>query len=109
MVSLPTLVLILAAHTSLAEPDRDERTLRPILIGGPLENAVLPLSPVRERQPEDRDRGDAAARFTLGRWLHQQQRYDAALREYQRAWRIDPQAFPILLYRVAWSASRYRR
>lgn len=54
------------------------------------------LVPAQPRSESDRDRLTASAMFAHGRLLYQREKYDAALRRYQRAWRYDPEATSIL-------------
>ncbi len=54
-----------------------------------------PFVPARPRTPTDRWRIEALALFATARAAQQQQQYETALRLYQRALRLDPQAAPI--------------
>jgi tetratricopeptide (TPR) repeat protein len=54
----------------------------------------------RPRQPaseKDNDRREAVALYAAGRMLEHRQDYAGALRNYQRAWRCDPQATDVLV------------
>src|SRR5687768_11772488 len=58
---------------------------------------VATLLPTTQPPSEiQRDRLEAAAFFAAGRVLEQRQELPAALRRYQRAFRLDPTAEPVL-------------
>jgi tetratricopeptide (TPR) repeat protein len=88
-------VLILARPTSAVPSD-------------PFEDRPEPLVVKHPRSEEEQDRLDAAALFAAGRTLEQRDESAAALREYERAMRLDPQATPILreLVPLAYSLNR---
>ncbi|MFM7070496.1 MAG: tetratricopeptide repeat protein [Planctomycetota bacterium] len=54
------------------------------------EDAVAPLRPARQRSEAEEDRVLAAAYSAAGRLAFQRDDFAAALRQYQRAWRYDP-------------------
>jgi tetratricopeptide (TPR) repeat protein len=72
------------------------------------EDRPEPLVVKHSRSEEEQDRLDAAALFAAGRTLEQRDESAAALREYERAMRLDPQATPILreLVPLAYSLNR---
>ncbi len=93
-----TLVLILTASVGhLAAADADSTAaigaLPPL---SPLDDAVTRLIPERDRSEAEEDRVRATAFFAHGRILFQRQKFDQALRQFQRAWRNDPQSVSIL-------------
>jgi tetratricopeptide (TPR) repeat protein len=57
---------------------------------------TLPHDPVQPRSEEDQDRVEAAAQYTYGRLLLHREQYADALRNFQRAYRADPQAPSVL-------------
>ncbi len=61
-----------------------------------LEDEPALLEPRRERTPAERDRLEAIVEFATGRMLERRQQEAEALRYYQRAYRLDPQAGDIL-------------
>jgi tetratricopeptide (TPR) repeat protein len=73
-----------------------------------LDDAATLLSPTPERSETDRDRLEAAAMFAAGRVHEQRQELPAALQRYQRAFRLDPTAEPVLraLVPLAFSMGR---
>src|SRR5258707_15274999 len=76
--------------------------------GDPLEDRPEPLAASRPRSEEEQDRLDAAAKFAAGRTLEQREQSAAALRLFERAVRLDPQATPVLreLVPLAYSLNR---
>jgi tetratricopeptide (TPR) repeat protein len=64
--------------------------------GDRFEDEPQPLVSEHPRTEEEQDRLDAAAKFAAGRTLEQREESAAALRLYERAARLDPQATPIL-------------
>jgi tetratricopeptide (TPR) repeat protein len=61
-----------------------------------LDDFPTPLVPRQARTQAEEDRVTASALFAHGRMLVQRGDLTGALRRYQRAWRYDPQAVPIL-------------
>jgi tetratricopeptide (TPR) repeat protein len=61
-----------------------------------LDDPVLPLVPKHSRSEAEQDHLDALARFAAGRVAHQRGDNAAALRQYQRAARLDPNATAVL-------------
>jgi tetratricopeptide (TPR) repeat protein len=61
-----------------------------------LDDPVEPLVSTRNRSGRDEDRIRALALFAAGRVAEQKQDYPRALRNYQRAYRLDPEAVPVL-------------
>jgi tetratricopeptide (TPR) repeat protein len=76
--------------------------------GGPFEDRPEPLAASHPRSEEEQDRLDAAAKFAAGRTLEQREQLAAALRLFERAVRLDPQATPVLreLVPLAYSLNR---
>jgi tetratricopeptide (TPR) repeat protein len=66
------------------------------------------LVPKQSRSEEERDRLEAAAMFAAGRTLEQREESAAALKMFERAARLDPQATPVLreLVPLAYSINR---
>lgn len=60
------------------------------------ESAPLPIQPARYRTEREGDQLSAAALFMEGRILERRNEGSLALRKYQRAWRLDPEARVIL-------------
>ncbi|MEX2140714.1 MAG: tetratricopeptide repeat protein [Pirellulales bacterium] len=65
---------------------------------GPIEldDVPAPLNQDEPRSEAHRDRLDAVSMFAAGRMLEQRQELPQALRRYQRAFRLDPTAEPVL-------------
>src|SRR5262245_40545924 len=61
-----------------------------------LEDAPEPFVPSRPRSEVQNDRLRSLALFAAGRVAEQKQDYPLALRNYQRAWRLDPEAVAAL-------------
>lgn len=61
-----------------------------------LEEPPQPLVPERPADQNQRDRLEALAMFSAGRLLEQQEKYQDALRLYERAFRYDPKAVTVL-------------
>src|SRR5262249_31586961 len=61
-----------------------------------LDDPIAPLVPLHERSGRDGDRVRALGLFAAGRVAEQKQDYRQALRDYQRALRLDPEAVPAL-------------
>lgn len=88
-----TLAFVLA---TLLLPDRSP--MQRLRAAGPVELDDVP-APLRQTVPRteaERDRLDAVAMFAAGRMLEQRQELPQALRRYQRAFRLDPTAEPVL-------------
>jgi tetratricopeptide (TPR) repeat protein len=68
-----------------------------------------PLVMKHPRSESQQDRLDAAALFAAGRTLEQRDELPAALRDYERAIRLDPQATPVLRELVPLAYSMNRR
>ncbi len=68
------------------------------LRAGPIEldDAPAPLGNSEPRSEAERDRLDAVSMFAAGRLFEQRQELAPALRRYQRAFRLDPTAEPVL-------------
>jgi tetratricopeptide (TPR) repeat protein len=60
-----------------------------------LDDRALPL-PETQRSEAERDRLEAVSLFSAGRLFEQRQELPAALRRYERAFRLDPTAEPVL-------------
>lgn len=75
---------------------------------GDLDDPLAPFVPKVERTPEEADRLEALALFAAGRMLEQQQDMAGALRRYERAVRLDPQALPVYqsIVQLAFSSGR---
>src|SRR5262245_29833483 len=74
----------------------------------PLDDPLESLSARATRSEEDEDRLDALAHFSAGRVLQQRQQFKQALRQYERALRLDDAAGPALrdLVPLAFAAGR---
>jgi tetratricopeptide (TPR) repeat protein len=74
----------------------------------PLDDPLESLSARATRGEEDEDRLDALAHFSAGRVLQQRQQFKQALRQYERALRLDDAAGPALrdLVPLAFAAGR---
>src|SRR5690606_18238480 len=70
----------------------------PAPLPGPLEleDPIAPLTPVKPRTEAEQDHLDALAHFAAGRVAVQREDHATALREYQRAARLDPDADYVL-------------
>jgi tetratricopeptide (TPR) repeat protein len=79
---------------ALAEPSPDAPA--PAEQATPLEDPVESLHPVHPRSGRDTDRIRALALFAAGRVAEQKQDYPRALRDYERAFRFDPDALAAL-------------
>jgi tetratricopeptide (TPR) repeat protein len=64
--------------------------------GDPFEDPAEPLVPLRARTADEEDHIHALALFAAARVAEQKQNYADALRNYQRAWRFDPDAVAAL-------------
>src|SRR5262245_18670984 len=97
---LPATFLLAAPFVSAAQAPPATQ-----LIDDPLES----LSPRATRGEEDEDRLDALAHFSAGRVLQQRQQFKQALRQYERALRLDDVAGPALrdLVPLAFAAGRH--
>jgi tetratricopeptide (TPR) repeat protein len=91
-----TILLLLAGGLSIAwaasmadEPAAGPKN-EPSLLE--LDDPLEPLAAVRRRTDHDDDRLRALALFAAARVAEQKQDYPAALRQYERAFRFDPQA-----------------
>ena len=73
---------------TLSAAEQDNDPAQPSLFDDPLEKLV----PIRQRTEAEVDRMRASALFANARVLFQRRDYEGALRNYQRAWRYDPQA-----------------
>ena len=72
--------------------------IQPLRAAAPVELDDVP-APLVNREPRseaERDRLDAVSMFAAGRMLEQRQELPQALRRYQRAFRLDPTAEPVL-------------
>ncbi len=63
---------------------------------GEFDDAPTTLVPKQPRSAAERDKLEATALFSSGRTLEQNKEYETALRKYQRAVRLDPNAVTIL-------------
>ena len=74
----------------------------------PLDDPLESLSARSTRGEEDEDHLDALAHFSAGRVLQQRQQFKQALRQYERALRLDDAAGPALrdLVPLAFAAGR---
>src|SRR5262245_25830098 len=74
----------------------------------PLDDPLESISAKAARSEEDEDRLDALAHFSAGRVLQQRQQFKQALREYERALRLDDAAGSALreLVPLAFAAGR---
>ena len=75
----------------------------------PFEDRPEPLVTKHTRTEAEEDRLEAAAKFAAGRALEQREQFTSALRLYQRAFRLDPQATTILRSIVPLAYSLNRR
>ena len=73
-----------------------------------LDDTALLLQPTHVRSESERDRLEAAAMFAAGRVHEQRQELPNALQRYERAFRLDPSAEPVLraLVPLAFSMGR---
>jgi tetratricopeptide (TPR) repeat protein len=60
------------------------------------EDPPVVLTPAKDRTEVEQDRLTAESMFTHARLLYQRDKFDSALRRYERAFRYDPQAVAIL-------------
>ncbi len=101
LVALMLVSLALANYTFATEYSAVQLALAPKIEPPRLEPSQLedfptPLVPRQARTQAEEDRVTASALFAHGRMLVQRGDLAGALRRYQRAWRYDPQAVPIL-------------
>lgn len=61
-----------------------------------LDEPLEPLTPKDDRTPADEDRIAAVSQFAAGRMLEQQGDLAGALRRYERSFRLDPSALPVV-------------
>ena len=73
-----------------------------------LDDSALPLARSEVRSEAEQDRMAAVSLFAAGRMLEQRQELPGALRRYERAFRLDPTAEPVLreIIPLAFSLSR---
>lgn len=85
--------LIDHGRTGLMAQERNSDPAKPSLTlpaASEFEDIVAPLRPARRRSEAEDDRVVAAAFSAAGRLAFQREDFAAALRQYQRAWRYDP-------------------
>jgi tetratricopeptide (TPR) repeat protein len=88
-------LLILVSLIGFASPLAAQTDV-PLGLGQEGEDPPALLVPSQSRSEAEQDQLTAASMFAHGRLLYQREKYDAALRRYQRAYRYDPDATAIL-------------
>lgn len=88
-------LLILVLLAGFASPLAAQSDV-PLGLGQEGEDPPALFVPSQSRGETEQDQLTAASMFAHGRLLYQREKYDAALRRYQRAYRYDPQAVAIL-------------
>jgi tetratricopeptide (TPR) repeat protein len=96
-------LLLACALPALAAPARENPR------SDSFEDRPEPLVTKHPRSEAEQDRLDAAAQFAAGRTVEQRDELPAALRDFERAFRLDPQATPILRELVPLAYSMNRR
>jgi tetratricopeptide (TPR) repeat protein len=87
---LLALLSVLEAATLLAAPAETKNLALPP--DSPFDDGVEPLTPLKPRTDDDKDHIQALALFAAARVAEQKQNYVEALKNYQRAFRFDPNA-----------------
>ncbi len=88
-------VLIFVSASPLAAASTEDTGLS-IAPDSPFDDPVEPLVPLKPRTHEEQDHVQALALFAAARVAEQKQNYVEALRNYQRAFRFDPDALAAL-------------
>jgi len=91
LACLFVLSVVASAVTPLAAAPAETKSLA-IPPASPFDDSVEPLTPLKARTPDQEDHIQALALFAAARVAEQKQNYVEALRNYQRAFRFDPNA-----------------